>query len=593
MVEYSEEETDILIVGAGGAGLFAALYADDNTPDDVEITVVVKKLAGKSGCTRMVQGGYNAVLHPDDSVELHYYDTIKGGKFINDQEIAWKLVENAPKIIRKLENDLGVFFDRDEDGHIHQKPFAGQSFDRTVHKGDLTGIEIMTKLRDELLTRDIQFVEETRAVDILTNDGEVGGALCLDMRTGEFIAYDAAGVVLATGAGATMYTISTPALEKSADGQAMAYRLGVSFQDMEMMQFHPTGLLAGDTKLTGGVIEEGIRGEGAHLYNSENERFMKKYAPEEMERATRDIVSIASYKEITEGRGTPNGGVWLDATHLGKERVEELFPGMCERTRNVGMPLSETRVEVSPTAHYHMGGAVIDSDCHTDLSGLFIAGEDAGGAHGANRLGGNGVVDSTVLGKVSGEAIAKFIQGRTRPGVNNDQVEAIINRVTAPLNRDDGTDVYDLRDDLEKTMWECVGVVRSEEKLVEGIERIKDVQSQLEDVAVDGSGRYNLEWNEFMDVENLATTAEMVARSALYREESRGSHYREEHPDRKVKESPYTNVCVQKDGDKMSVWEEDVEFTRLHPEEASPDVFLSSADPESETSVETDGGRDG
>lgn len=209
MVEYSEQETDILIVGAGGAGLFAALYADDNTPDDVEITVVVKKLAGKSGCTRMVQGGYNAVLNPDDSVELHYYDTIKGGKFINDQEIAWKLVENAPKIIRKLENDLGVFFDRDEDGHVHQKPFAGQSFDRTVHKGDLTGIEIMTKLRDELLTRDIQFVEETRAVDLLTNDGEVGGALCLDMRKGEFIAYDAAGVVLATGAGATMYTIST------------------------------------------------------------------------------------------------------------------------------------------------------------------------------------------------------------------------------------------------------------------------------------------------------------------------------------------------------------------------------------------------
>jgi succinate dehydrogenase / fumarate reductase flavoprotein subunit/fumarate reductase flavoprotein subunit len=281
MPAYSHHETDVLIIGAGGAGLFAALYADRNTPADTDITVVVKKLAGKSGCTRMVQGGYNAVLHPEDSIDLHYYDTLKGGKYINDQDIAWKLVEEAPKIIKLLENELGVFFDRDEDGHIHQKPFAGQSFDRTVHKGDLTGIEIMTKLRDELLNRDIEFVEETRAVDLLTADGESLGAVCLDMRSGEFEVFASKAVVLATGAGATMYEISTPALEKSADGQAMAYRQGLSFQDMEMMQFHPTGLLAGDTKLTGGVIEEGIRGAGAHLYNGEGERFMEKYAPED------------------------------------------------------------------------------------------------------------------------------------------------------------------------------------------------------------------------------------------------------------------------------------------------------------------------
>jgi succinate dehydrogenase / fumarate reductase flavoprotein subunit/fumarate reductase flavoprotein subunit len=591
MADYSEKKTDILIVGAGGAGLFAALYADDNTPDSVDVTVIVKKLAGKSGCTRMVQGGYNAVLHPDDSIELHYYDTIKGGKFINDQEIAWKLVENAPRIIRKLENELGVFFDRDEDGHVHQKPFAGQSFDRTVHKGDLTGIEIMTKLRDELLTRDVELVEETRAVDLLTSDDKVSGAVCLDMRAGDFHVYSSKAVVLATGAGATMYKISTPALEKSADGQAMAYRRGVPFQDMEMMQFHPTGLLAGDTKLTGGVIEEGIRGEGAHLYNGEDERFMEEYAPEEMERATRDIVSIASYKEIMEGRGSPNGGVWLDATHLGKERVEELFPGMCERTRNVGMPLSETRVEVSPTAHYHMGGAMIGSDCHSNLEGLFVAGEDAGGAHGANRLGGNGVVDSTVLGKVSGEAVAEFIEGRSPPEIDEDQVRDVISRVTAPLNRDNGIDIYELRDDLEETMWECVGVVRNEEKLDEGINRIKDIQARLDEVAVSGSRRYNLEWNEFIDVENLATAAEMVTRSALYREESRGSHYREESPDRNVSEGWLKNVCVQKDNETMDVWHEDIEFTRLHPDDASPSAVRPSDDANRSTAVETDGGK--
>jgi succinate dehydrogenase / fumarate reductase flavoprotein subunit/fumarate reductase flavoprotein subunit len=572
-MEYSERETDVLIVGAGGAGLFAALYVDDNTPSDTDVTVVVKKLAGKSGCTRMVQGGYNAVLHPDDSINLHYRDTIEGGKFINDQDIARQLVEGAPKVIRKLENELGVFFDRDEEGHVHQKPFAGQSFDRTVHKGDLTGIEIMTNLRDELLARDIEFVEETRAIDLLTADGEVAGAVTLDMRTGEFAAWSGKSVVLATGAGATMYEISTPALEKSADGQAMAYRCGVPFQDMEMMQFHPTGLLAGDTKLTGGVIEEGVRGAGAYLFNGVDERYMSQYAPDAMERATRDIVSIASYKEIMAGRGTPNGGVWLDATHLGADVVERDFPGMTGRTRNVGQPLDETRVEVSPTAHYHMGGAVIDAGCRSDLPGLFIAGEDAGGAHGANRLGGNGVVDSTVLGKVAGEAVAASLADRERKPLDTDRIEAICERVSAPLDRSEGRDIYDLREELEGIMWEHVGVVRDEETLTEGIERIKGVHDALNEVAVPGSSRYNLAWNEFIDVENLAIAAEMVARSARYRTESRGAHYREDHPDRDD-ENWLANVFVERGDDGMNVRREDVALTRLHPDDLSDGVTL-------------------
>ena len=570
---YSERETNVLIVGAGGAGLFAALYADDNTPEDVDITVVVKKLAGKSGCTRMVQGGYNAVLHPDDSIDRHYLDTIKGGKFINDQDLARRLVEDAPKIIRMLENELGVAFDRDEEGHVHQKPFAGQSFDRTVHKGDLTGIEIMTNLRDELLTRDVEFVEETRVVDLLTENSDVTGAVTLDMRDGDFEAWSASTVVLATGAGATMYKISTPALEKSADGQAMAYRQGVGFQDMEMMQFHPTGLLAGDTKLTGGVIEEGIRGAGAYLFNGEDRRFMADYAPNAMERATRDIVSIASYKEIMADRGTPNGGVWLDATHLGEDIVERKFPGMTERTRNVGQPLSETQVEVSPTSHYHMGGAVIDANCQSNLQGLFVAGEDAGGAHGANRLGGNGVVDSTVLGKCAGEAVAKSLVSRQQIPIDDDQVNTIIDRVTAPLERSDGRDIYDLRNELEETMWKCVGVVRDKETLEEGIERINEIQTALEEVAVSGSRRYNLEWNEFMDVENLALTAEMVARSAHYRTESRGAHYREDYPERND-EDWLANVYVRDNDGEMKVWREDVAFTRLHPDNADESVAL-------------------
>lgn len=579
MPAYEKRETDILIIGAGGAGMFAALYADDNTPQDTDITVVVKKLAGKSGCTRMVQGGYNAVLHPEDSIDRHYEDTIKGGKFLNDQEIARELVEGAPQIIHKLENELGVFFDRDEDGHIHQKPFAGQSFDRTVHKGDLTGIEIMTKLRDELLTRNIEFLEETRAVDILTDESGAGaaGSLLLDMRQGEFTAMASRMTLLATGAGATMYNISTPALEKSADGQAMAYRRGARFQDMEMMQFHPTGLLAGDTKLTGGVIEEGIRGEGAHLYNGEDERFLREYAPETMERSCRDVVSIASYKEIMADRGTENGGVWLDATHLGADVVEEKFPGMTERTRNVGQDLSQTRVEVSPTAHYHMGGAVIDEQCHSDIPRLFVAGEDAGGAHGANRLGGNGVVDSTVLGKCAGESMAKELHDHEIGNVSHSQVTDIIDRVTAPLERDDGEDIYELREDLETTMWECVGVVREESDLKEGIERIESYKKRLEQVSVEGSRRYNLTWNEVLDVRNLIVAAEMVARSALFREESRGAHYRNDFPE-PDDENWLVNVYVQQGDDGMKTSREEVRFTRLYPSEVKVEPTIPNTD---------------
>lgn len=577
MAEYKERQTDVLVVGAGGAGLFAAMYADDEGPDDLDITVVVKKLAGKSGCTRMVQGGYNAVLHPEDSVEDHYIDTIEGGKWINDQELAWTVVENAPKIIRKLENELGVFFDRDEDGYIHQKPFAGQSFDRTVHKGDLTGIEIMTKIRDELLTRDVTFLEETRAVDLLTQDDEAVGAVVLDMRSGEFEVITAKAVVLATGAGATMYRISTPALEKSADGQAMAYRQGVPLQDMEMMQFHPTGLLAGDTKLTGGVIEEGIRGEGAHLYNSADDRFMEKYAPEEMERATRDIVSRASYEEIIAGRGTDRGGVLLDATHLGPDFVEETFPGMTDRTRNVGQDLSTQRVEVSPTSHYHMGGVTITKDCETELPGLFVAGEDAGGAHGANRLGGNGVVDSTVLGKQAGQAVVDHVEGRRHPSYDAEQTEDIIKRVIEPLNRSDGADVYDLRDELEEVMWEYVGVVRTGEKLEEGIERISEIREALADVAVSGTRRYNLEWNEYMDLENLSVIAKTVARSALYRTESRGAHYRTDYPERNDDEW-LANVYVRRTDNGMELWKENVAFSRTRPSDIDGSLVAVSDD---------------
>src|SRR3982075_1066097 len=269
-------DTDILILGAGGAGLLAALHAKKAAPD-LDVTIAVKGLLGKWGCTRMVQGGYNVALAAGDSVERHFMDTIEGGKWLPDQDLAWTLVSVAVERIHELENELGCFFDRNPDGTIHQKAFAGQSFDRTVHKGDLTGIEIMSNLRDYIIEEDIRVLQETRGLDLLTCDVRVCGALLLNIRTGRLIAVRSRATLLATGGGATMYRISSPSLEKSGDGMAMAFRAGATFVDMEMLQFHPTGLLVGKSVATGGLLEEGLRGAGARLYNGLGERYMERY----------------------------------------------------------------------------------------------------------------------------------------------------------------------------------------------------------------------------------------------------------------------------------------------------------------------------
>ena len=559
-------DTDVAIVGSGGAGLMCVLHVARMAPE-LDVTIVSKGAVGRSGCTRMVQGGFNAVLDPNDSLDLHFRDTLEGGKYLNDQELAWTLVNDAPKVIHELETQVGCFFDRTEDGQIRQKAFAGQAFDRTVHRGDLTGIEIMSRLLDQMFRVKPRELGDVRALDLLLDEaGEVAGLTMLDVRTGAVAVLRARVVVLATGGAATMYRIAAPAREKTGDGVAMCYRAGLELRDMEMMQFHPTGLLAGESRLTGAVLEEGLRGAGAHLYNALGERYMKRYDKERMERSTRDVVSRASYLEIMEGRGTPAGGVMIDISHLGAKEVERRFAGMVARTRQIGKDLAREPVEISPTSHFHMGGVVIDRDCQTSIPGLLVAGEDAGGVHGANRLGGNGVAESTAFGARAGNRAAIVALERKISDPDRAQVATSVARAFVPLQREKGPSPFQVTRNLKEVMWEGCGVVRSRESLMSARDKIEDLTEQAERITAAGPPEVNYAWQEALDLVNQLSVARTIVDSALLREESRGAHFRSDYPKQDDERwLRYITIRRKQDGGaKASI--RSVEFTRKHPE---------------------------
>ena len=560
-------QTDILILGSGGAGLFAALHAHQTNPN-LHITIAVKGLLGKCGCTRMVQGGYNVALAEGDSVERHFMDTIEGGKWLCDQDLAWTLASISVERIRELENELGCFFDRNPDGTIHQKAFAGQTFDRTVHKGDLTGIEIINRLAEQVWARGINRLEEYRAIELIHSlDGKsIAGVLMLDMQTGQFALVRAKAVLLATGGGPTMYKYHTPSGDKSCDGLAMALRAGLVLRDMEMVQFHPTGLLAGPgTRMTGTVLEEGLRGAGGYLLNGSKERFMGNYDPRN-ERATRDIVSRSINSEIRAGRSTPNGGVYIQMNHLGPDTVRKLFKGMVERCADSGFNLAEELVEVVPTAHYMMGGLVFKPDCSTDLPGLFAAGEDTGGVHGANRLGGNGVANSTVFGGIAGDVMAKWVVNQPLAECNMEEVAYSIKAHEAPLERAPG-DIEQIRDALADVMWDDVGISRSKESLQRARTKLDELHRLLNQMGVGDLQRaYNLTWQDWMNLRNLILVSKSVTEAAIARENSRGAHYREDFPDPGDLDTSYF-TAVKLFNEQLTIENRLVLFNRVKPGE--------------------------
>jgi len=577
LTDIERHDTDILIIGTGGAGLFAALHAQQSAPHGTKITIAVKGLIGKCGCTRMVQGGYNVALGGGDTVERHFMDTINGGKWLPNQDMAWRLCEQAVVRIRELENEVGCFFDRNPDGSLHQKAFAGQTADRTVHKGDLTGIEIINRLMEKVLASGVEKLQEHRAVGLIpTKDGHaLAGVLMIDMRTGQFRLVRAKTVLMATGGGPSMYKYHTPSGDKTMDGLAMALRAGLKLRDMEMVQFHPTGLLAGDhTRMTGTVLEEGLRGAGGQLINHAGQRFMFDYDGKG-ERATRDVVSRGIYAEMRKNNNPEQEGVFISMAHLGPDNVRKKFKGMVTRCADSGFDLAAGRVEVVPTAHYFMGGVVVDVDTRTAMEGLYVAGEDAGGAHGSNRLGGNGVANSTVYGGIAGDVMGADI--RHMPALRDPDesvLAAELARAVHPLGRKPGL-VLPLRKQLQEVMWDEVGVMRTAAGMTRGLSGIAQVSDALMDVGVDASNlAFNLTWHDWLNLRSLCDVSEVITKAGIARENSRGAHFREDFPeDGGIENSDFTVATLQ---DGVQVTREPVAFTIVKPGE----TILPEGEPE-------------
>ena len=403
---------------------------------------------------------------------------------------------------------------------------------------------------------------------IHSEDGSsLAGVLMLDMQTGEFVLVRAKAVLLATGGGPTMYKYHTPSGDKSCDGLAMALRAGLTLRDMEMVQFHPTGLLAGpDTRMTGTVLEEGLRGAGGYLLNGNHERFMGHYDSRN-ERATRDIVSRSINAEIKAGRSTPNGGVYIQMSHLGPDNVRKLFKGMVERCEDSGFDLAGSLVEVVPTAHYMMGGLIFKNDCSTELPGLFAAGEDTGGVHGANRLGGNGVANSTVFGGIAGEEMARWIRNRKLEPCNMNLVRASVEMHEAPLEQPAG-DLEAIRDALAECMWNDVGISRNHESLSRAKARLLELEHSPNQIGVGNIQRqYSVTWQDWINLQNLILSSRAIIEAALSRKNSRGAHYREDYPHPGSLEESYFTAVSLINGN-LQIENRPVKFTIVQPGES-------------------------
>ena len=560
MTEREARQYDVLVIGAGGAGLRAAIAASGA---GASVGVVCKSLLGKAH-TVMAEGGIAAALanvDERDGWKIHFADTMRGGQYLNDWRMAELHAKESPDRVRELEA-WGALFDRTPDGRILQRNFGGHAYPRLAHVGDRTGLEMIRTLQDHGIHRGIDFHMEATIVRLLTADGRVSGAFGYDRERGRFLVFAAGAVVLATGGIGRAYEITSNSWEYSGDGHALAYEAGAELVDMEFVQFHPTGMVW-PPSVRGILVTEGVRGEGGILKNSEGRRFMfddipplyrdqtadtpeegwrytqgDKSARRPPELLTRDHVARCIVREVREGRGSPHGGVFLDIAWIKEKRsdaaehIRRKLPSMYHQFKELAdLDITAQPMEVGPTTHYAMGGVRVDPETQmSTLPGLFAAGEVAAGLHGANRLGGNSLSDLLVFGKRAGDHAAEFAAAHAAPRVDPAQVESAQKEALAPFERESGEGPYRIQRDLQRMMQAKVGIVRNEADMKEAIEGLAELGERARRVGVTGNREYNPGWHTALDLPNLLVVSEAVARAGLARQESRGAHFREDRP---------------------------------------------------------------
>jgi succinate dehydrogenase / fumarate reductase, flavoprotein subunit len=525
--DYEVREHDVLIIGAGGAGLRAAVAAAEH---GLSVGIVTKSLLGKAH-TVMAEGGMAAALgnvDPDDSWRQHFMDTMKSGKFINNWRMAEIHAKESPDRVYELEQ-WGALFNRTSEGKISQRPFGGHTYRRLAHVGDRTGLELIRTMQEKVLATDAKVYMETTVTKLFKKDGRVVGALAYTRENGKFVHFKTKAVVMATGGWGRIFKVTSNSWEGTGDGVVLGYDAGAELVDMEMMQFHPTGMVW-PPGVRGLLVTEGVRGEGGVLRNSEGKRYMEKYDPEKMELSTRDVVARANYTEVQEGRGSEHGGVYLDITPLGYDGIMKKLPTMYEQFLKLAdIDISKEPMEVFPTVHYTMGGIKIDPETAiSSVPGLFAAGEVAGGLHGANRLGGNSLSDLLVFGRRAGEGVAAYIEESVHSTeIDEGDVLHEIGRVLEPLEKkEEGESPYLIQQQLQEAMMEHANLMRDEESLKEGLGKVLALKDRLPQISVPGSRLFNPGWHTAQDVRYLIQISEIIIRTALERKERRGAQWR-------------------------------------------------------------------
>jgi succinate dehydrogenase / fumarate reductase flavoprotein subunit len=543
---YETHEHDVLIIGAGGAGLRAAIEA---LAQGASVGVVCKSLLGKAH-TVMAEGGIAASMgnvDPSDDWRTHFRDTMRGGKMLNNWRMAQIHAQESSDRVRELEQ-WGALFDRTEDGRILQRAFGGHTFKRLCHVGDRTGLEMIRTLQDRGVNMGIDVYMECAVTRLLKDGDRIAGAFGYWREQGRFVVLKAKSIVLATGGIGKAWPITSNSWEYTGDGMALAYDAGAELMDMEFVQFHPTGMVW-PPGVQGILVTEAVRGEGGILRNKSGERFMQRYDSAKMELSTRDVVARAIYTEVREGRGTEHGGAFLDISHKPAEYVKRKLPSMYHQFLELAdVDITKGPMEVGPTCHYMMGGVRVDAEtAESTVKGLFAAGEVAAGLHGANRLGGNSLSDLLVFGRRAGWAAAEHAKKTSAPTIDAAQVDAAEREMLAPFARKDAESPYAVHRDLQETMQSLVGIFRTEEDLQQALARIAQLVERSGRAGVSESRLFNPGWHLCRDLKSMLTVAEAVTRSALVRHESRGAHSRIDYPSVDAAWGKQNNVVAKKD----------------------------------------------